>query len=379
MRGSRIVIVGGGIGGVATAWFLGRAAGAAADVTLIEREPTLGTQSTGRNAAILRTAALDDVVERIALESAAFLRKPPAGFCDLPLVETCGLLIATAEASARGDDPWLALDERADVQRVTEDAFRSLAPHYGGPVKRAWHFGAEGRLDNAALLDGFERGARRAGVRFLLGTGVREILRDTRGVTGMRLDDGSVLEADRIVIAAGGWAGGLGREVGSQVELRPTRRHLLVTAPDERVDASWPVLWSDEDAFYCRPESGGLLLSACDLTDVDPDRLEVDLDVRERILTKCAELLPNFADAGAAHFWAGVRTLTEDGRFVVGPDEDVPGLHWVAGLGGHGMTCSAGVGRLAADLVLGRAAATKGDQALVSAFSPARFSMSSPL
>ena len=37
-----------------------------------------------------------------------------------------------------------------------------------------------------------------------------------------------------------------------------------------------------------------------------------------------------------------------DGRFVIGPDPDLGGLFWVAGLGGHGMTTSAGVGELAA-------------------------------
>jgi len=374
MRGTRIVIVGGGIGGVATAWFLARRG--ATDVALVEREKTLGAHSTGRNAAILRTATLDSALERVALESAAFLHAPPTGFCDVPLVEACGLVIAAGDPPADGQDPWLEVDARDDVRRLTEHGLRAQAPHYRGPVRRAWSFPTDGRLDNAALLDAFERGARRAGVRFLLGTGVHELVRDERRVTGVRLDDGSLLEADRVVIAAGGWAGRLGRAVGSQVELRPTRRHLLVTAPDPRVDPTWPVFWSDEEGFYCRPESGGLLLSACDLTDLDPDRLEVDLDVRERILATCARLLSGLDDMGAAHFWAGVRTLTGDGRFVIGPDDDVDGLFWVAGLGGHGMTCSAGIGRLAAELVLGSVCA--GDEALAAAFAPARFALSSP-
>ena len=64
-------------------------------------------------------------------------------------------------------------------------------------------------------------------------------------------------------------------------------------------------------------------------------------------------IVPEFADAGVAHFWSGVRTLTPDDRPIVGADPDVPGLFWVAGLGGHGMTVSAGVGRLASELLLG--------------------------
>jgi hypothetical protein len=47
-----------------------------------------------------------------------------------------------------------------------------------------------------------------------------------------------------------------------------------------------------------------------------------------------------------------VRTMTSDGRFAIGPDPDVRGLHWAAGLGGHGMLCAAVVGEIAAARLL---------------------------
>ena len=59
-----------------------------------------------------------------------------------------------------------------------------------------------------------------------------------------------------------------------------------MTAPDPRVDPRWPVVWHDDAGFYCRPESGGLLLCACDQVDVSPDALEVDLCVREDVAEK---------------------------------------------------------------------------------------------
>jgi len=48
-----------------------------------------------------------------------------------------------------------------------------------------------------------------------------------------------------------------------------------------------------------------------------------------------------------------LRTLTADGRFVIGWDPDIAGFFWVAGLGGHGMTTSAAIGKLAAELLIG--------------------------
>jgi len=59
-----------------------------------------------------------------------------------------------------------------------------------------------------------------------------------------------------------------------------------------------------------------------------------------------------FDEAPAAHFWAGLRTFAADDGFAVGPDPEVPGLWWSAGLGGHGMSASIGVGQLAAARLL---------------------------
>ena len=63
-------------------------------------------------------------------------------------------------------------------------------------------------------------------------------------VTGVELEDGATLEAETTVLAAGGWAGRLGVAAGARVALRPTRRHLLVTASDPEVDRTWPVVWN---------------------------------------------------------------------------------------------------------------------------------------
>jgi glycine/D-amino acid oxidase-like deaminating enzyme len=367
-----VLIVGGGIAGVATAWFLARRG--ASEVVLVEREPLLGRHATAQNAAILRTPMPDEVTESLARESAEFLRAPPSGFTDVPLVDECGIVIASGHGEAELADWEKRLDAHTrrnvgreiHVERLSDARRRELAPHFQAAAASAWFVARDGRIDNAALMSAFESGARRAGVRFELGATVRELAVDRAGeqatesmprVRGVRLSDGRALDASITVIAAGGWAGALGREAGSRVTLRPTRRHLLVTGSDARVDPRWPVVWSEADPFYARPESGGLMLCACDEVDVDPDRLEVVPDERERVLAKTARHLPRFADVRAQHFWAGVRTLTHDDRFVIGPDADVGGLFWVAGLGGHGMTCSAAIGRLAADWIVDGASA----------------------
>jgi glycine/D-amino acid oxidase-like deaminating enzyme len=93
----------------------------------------------------------------------------------------------------------------------------------------------------------------------------------------------------------------------------------------------------------------------------------VDIAAEELLAYKITRFMPALTNAPINRRWAGLRTLTPDGRFVIGWDPKVKGLFWVAGLGGHGVTTSSAVGALAADLI------TAGTGAQSEAFSPARF------
>ena len=63
-----------------------------------------------------------------------------------------------------------------------------------------------------------------------------------------------------------------------------------------------------------------------------------------------------------------------DDDFLIGPDPDVDGLFWAAALGGHGVSCSAGVGRLAAAHLLDEEPSDETARAL----DPRRFRVAQP-
>jgi D-arginine dehydrogenase len=361
-----IHIIGGGVAGLATAYFLARMGRATAtQVTLLEREEGTGRHSSGLNAAILRTAIGQATTRRLAEESAAFFKSPPPDFCDGPLVNPTGLVLFEP-----GCEEVLAA--RTACRALSAEEAAALLPHYATRGRRAFHVTDEGQLDIAALLAAYERGARAAGVtlrnkcevakittRACRGSGGGAQRTPNRKVTGLELADGETLATETVVLAAGGWAGLLGGGAGSRLTLTPKRRHLMVSAPDENIDPTWPVAWSDGDGFYAKPESGGLMLSACDQSPVHPDHCTTDPAVLDQLAAKTARHLPAFADAGVASFWCAMRTFAPDEHFRIGPDPDVAGLFWVAALGGHGMTCSPAIGRLAANDVVQQAAALR--------------------
>jgi D-arginine dehydrogenase len=160
----------------------------------------------------------------------------------------------------------------------------------------------------------------------------------------------------------------IGKLAGAvNVELTPLRRHLYFTGKLDMVDEAWPFIWDVDRDVYFRPESGGLLLSACDESASEPVLPVVDESVQDLLAAKLAEVFPKLLDIPIARTWAGLRTFAPDRAFLLGRDPVVDGFYWVAALGGHGVTTSPAVGRIAAGDISG-----KGDPA-PAAFSPSRF------
>src|SRR5688572_7895423 len=83
-----VVIIGGGLAGLATAWWLARCG--RSDVVIVEREERLGLHASGRNAAMCRQIAEDDTWTALCARGARFLRQPPAGFAADPVLQVTG-------------------------------------------------------------------------------------------------------------------------------------------------------------------------------------------------------------------------------------------------------------------------------------------------
>ena len=324
-------------------------------MVLLEREAGLARHSSGKSARILRSSGGHPTTRALTRASAEFLRQPPEGFGPGPLVDARGLVLLCGPAGRAALEAEVDEDvEAGRAREVSPRELEDLLPHLRsahGERTAAWLFPEDGRIDTDRLLAGLARGAREGGVDIRTSCRVDRLLARDGRVRGVRLADGEAIEAQTVVLAAGAWAGSLGAAVGSRVHLRPTRRHLMVTMGAVEAPEG-PALWDVELGFYARREGSGMLLCACDQSDVDPDRLSEDPAVYGRIRRLAARLLGTSLAPGA-EAWAGLRTLSADGAFVVGPDPDLEGLYWVAGLGGAGMGAGPEAGRLAAEHLLG--------------------------
>ncbi len=131
-------------------------------------------------------------------------------------------------------------------------------------------------------------------------------------------------------------------------------RHLFNTPPMGWVDPKWPFVWDVEGGIYFRPESGGLLLSACDEQAAEPGDYTENPDVLDNLAERFERLQPGLENLSILRSWVGQRTFAPDRLFVIGFDPRDDRLFHVAGLGGHGVTTSYAVGRIATEMILGK-------------------------
>ncbi|WP_428265229.1 NAD(P)/FAD-dependent oxidoreductase [Haliangium sp.] len=356
---ARVVIIGAGFAGAATAWALTRAG--VRDVLVLEREPTCGYHASGRNAALGRQLAEDDHITALTVAGAAFLREPPSGFAHTPLLAPTGSILLVDDEAERDHLAARARRWKLAHELVSPRALAARWPILAEvPSAGGVAFPDDGVIDVHALLEGFLRGARAAGAEVVTSCEVLAIApadgaaTEAGGPGPVRVDSarGSV-HTEVVVNAAGAWVEAVGRAAGARPpRYAPIQRHLFITGPVPELDHGAPFVWHlGSREFYVRPERTGYLLSGCDETEVAPCDAVPAAAAAEALAGKLAPLAPGLADLGIARAWACLRTFAPDRRPVIGWDPDRPWLFWVAGLGGHGATAAAAVGSRAAALL----------------------------
>ena len=377
-----MLVIGGGIAGCATGYFL---AAAGTDVAVVDRFD-LNTQASGRNAGGLhgqiqyhpfaqfgeQWAADFLPALRLLTESIELWRMVGARFkedlaIDLEVTMTGGVIVAETAAQLDLLRHKARIEEAAgvDVDLLGRAALATSAPYVSGRMLGGLLCRGEGKANPLVAAPAFAAAAHRHGARVLPRTRVVEVARRSGGFD-VATSSGA-FRCGKVVVTTGS---DLAEFFGSSGRRPPVTSEPIQVSVTEPVAPLIPhlVAFAGGPLTMKQTGAGAILIGGGWPARLDADGSPaVDADSLRGNLRLAVDVVPAVRHARLVRSWAGVGTGTPDHRPIIGESSDVPGL-FTAMFPYLGFTAGPVIGRLAAASVLGEPADRD-----MAPFSPDRF------
>jgi 4-methylaminobutanoate oxidase (formaldehyde-forming) len=355
---ARIIVIGGGAIGLSVAYHLAKRG--CDDVTVLERNQlTSGTSwhaagivgplRATPNMTALASAALEVFPELEAETGMStgyrrtggyWLARETARMDELNRIADLGKTQGLTPEVITADEvslPMLDLTDHVGALFVPEDA----------------------NVNPVDLCMAYARGAKTRGVTIREGIEVARLHKDARKITGVELADGTLLDADQVVIATGAWSRELAATAEVALPLQAVEHMYVVTEPIPDLPDPFPVIRDLDRGIYIKGDAGKLVIGGFepDAKCWDPYgpegnrpflEMAEDWDQFTPFMEAALELCPALETVGIQHFMNGPESFTADTRPLVG-ETTVDGLFVAAGMNSVGVMSSAGIGRALAD------------------------------
>jgi glycine/D-amino acid oxidase-like deaminating enzyme len=398
---AEVVVIGGGIVGVSTAWFLARQG---VDVVLCEKGFIAGEQS-GRNWGWVRQQGRDPRELPMMIESIRIFDELEAEIGEDIGFERGGCLFtANSDKDMQSFHDWLEtakdfeLDTRIIDSTELSTVVEGAAPNWYG----AMYTPSDGRAEPHKTTPAIARAASRAGAKMLTGCAVRGIESAGGEVSAVVTEHGSI-RTSTVLCAAGAWTSMFCRSLGVSVPQLKVRGTVARTAPAAKVMAGNVF---DDRIGIRRRDDGGYTVAHGSVLDhgitpstfryavkflpalmqeikvlrirfgkdfIDelsmPARWPLDavspfeqnrvLDpepsksVLKGIRRNLDEVFPALAGTEIVETWAGMVETSPDVVPMIGEVGNVRGFHIATGFSGHGFGIGPGAGKALSAMLTG--------------------------
>ncbi|HVA85290.1 MAG TPA: FAD-dependent oxidoreductase [Candidatus Saccharimonadales bacterium] len=349
-----VVIVGGGVHGLATAYELGKRG--VRNVAILEAS-YLGSGASTRNTAIIRSnyrtaqgvAFYDESVklyERLSVDLGFNVLFSQHGHLTFAHTE-----LAIAGLRVRAETNQLL---GIDSQVIYPDEIRTLVPALDlsnrprFPILAAlWH-PPGGIIRHDAVVWGYARRAEQLGVQIHQFTEVTGIDVADGHVTGVQTSRGPI-RAGIVVNATAGWASTIAQMVGLRIPIVTHPLQALVTEPLKPfLD---PVLVSATLHVYVNQTDRGELVIGSEIDPYASYSRRSTLPFMESSAAHILELLPSLAGVKVLRQWAGICDMTPDYSPIMGVVPDIGGFILDVGWGTYGFKAGPAAGKNIAQLI----------------------------
>jgi sarcosine oxidase subunit beta len=366
-----VVIIGGGVHGLATAYYLARNHGIT-NVAVLDKS-YVGGGGSGRNTAIVRSNYLTPEGSRF-YDRSVHLYSRLAGELNFNVMfSRRGHLTLAHNDGAVRTMRWRAevnklqgIDSEvigpAQIKELVPSLDTSGHPRY--PILGALYHPPGGIVRHDAVNWGYARGADAFGAEIHQNTEVTGIDVSHGRITGVRTNRGTV--ATKIVVnCTAGWSSLISAMAGVRI---PIVTHPLQAAVTEPVNFFLhPVVVSGSLHVYVSQTEKGELVFGASVDPYPSYSLTGSLEFTEELAGHILELMPSLAKVRVLRQWAGLCDMTPDYSPIMG-FTPVEGFLVDVGWGTYGFKAGPVSGETMAELI-----ATNQTPELIAAFDLARF------
>lgn len=349
---SDIIIIGGGIAGTATGYYLAKAG---LKVALFEKG-YLCSGSTGRCIGGVRQQFTAESSIRLMMRSVELfagmdeelgteVHWHPGGYLFLAHDEQKRQAflenISVQRSAGLADVRWVDAAEAKSIVPLLDTA-GLLGGSYCPTDGQAYPF---------AVVNGYAHAVKRLGGRIHAFSEVAGILSAGGAVTGVRLASGEEHHAPAVVNCAGPWAAEVGALAGIEVPVEAERHEALITEGVEYLGIPMLVDYRADGGYFQQFAHNGQFIGCYSPSPRVPGHsadstFEFLADMPRRML----KLIPALADVKVIRQWAGSYEVTPDGNPILDRAE-LAGMYVLGGMCGHGFMLGPAMGEAMAAFV----------------------------
>jgi sarcosine oxidase, subunit beta len=349
-----VIIVGGGIMGAATAFFLRKRG---VSVILLERG-LIGQQASGVNFG--NTRRMGRPIEELPLSNRSretWLKFKELFGEDVELLLNghlrVGLTPAHEERMAKYAQD--AKDFGLDMQMMGTKALHERFPYLGPEITAGCYAPHDGHANPRLAAPIIGRAAVREGAQVFENTEIVSVEKEG-GDFRATAADGRTFRAPVALITAGAWGNRISTSFGEPVPMIAKGPQMCVTEPVPY--AIGPTIGAMADVFeqvvYFRQVARGNIViggGGHEPVDLENRRAYVNPTRTLYKLKNAPRVIPAFNHLNIIRVWSGIEGYMEDSRSVMGPSARVPGLYYAFGFSGEGFQLGPGVGDVMAELI----------------------------